>query len=149
MKNLQVYKLNPEAVIPTRNLVTDAGIDIYSVVDMFIPVYDNRIVTTGVAINIPEGYVGKIEDRSSMAKKGLKVGAGVIDSGYSGAIDILLNNISYNKDHDFFANAGYFVSKGDKIAQMLIIKVETPEIVEVKELWNSERGNKSFGSSGR
>ena len=149
MKNLQIFKLNPEAIIPTRNLVTDAGIDIYSVADMFIPVHDNRIVTTGVAINIPDGYVGKIEDRSSMAKKGLKVGAGVIDSGYSGAIDIMLHNISFDIEHDFFGNAGYFIKPGDKIAQMLIIKVETPEIVEVKELWNSERGNKSFGSSGR
>lgn len=149
MKNLQIFKLNPEAIIPTRNLVTDAGIDIYSVVDMFIPVHDNRIVTTGVAINIPDGYVGKIEDRSSMGKKGLRVGGGVIDTGYSGSLDVMIHNLSFDTDHNFHGLAGYHVRKGDKIAQMLIIKVELPEIVEVNELWKSERGNKSFGSSGR
>lgn len=148
MKNLQVYKLNPEATLPTRNLSTDAGIDIYSAVDMFIPVHDNRIVTTGVAINVPDGYVGKIEDRSSMGKKGLRVGGGVIDAGYSGSLDIMLHNLSFDSEHDFFGNSGYFVKKGDKIAQMLVIKIELPEIVEVKELWKSERGSRGFGSSG-
>lgn len=150
---VQAFKLNPEATIPTRTHTTDAGIDIYSVEDVFIPHNATVKVNTGIAIRIPEGYVGKIEDRSSMAIKGLRTGAGVVDSGYSGELGIVLHNLtntdelSYNK-YNNFNEFGYTVKKGSKIAQLLVYKIETPAVVEVNELWTSQRGERGFGSSG-
>jgi dUTP pyrophosphatase len=160
MDQIQTYKINPEATLPTRNIETDAGLDIYSSVDMFIPLESTVLVATGIALNIPRGYVGKIEDRSSMALKGLKTGAGVVDSGFSGELSIVLHNLTCSKDSIQAFNTmnnngewtiikGYKIKKGDKIAQMLIYKVETPQVVEVNQLWDSERSDKGWGSSGR
>lgn len=146
---IQTYKLNENATIPTRNIATDAGIDIYSSVDMFLKKGTTNIIPTGIAINIPNGFVGKIEDRSSMALKGLRTGAGVVDCGYSGELSIILHNLTYDKDHNFISESGYHVKKGDKIAQLLLYKIETPEVVEVNELWSSERNSNGWGSSGR
>lgn len=147
--NVLTYKLDENATLPTRNLSTDAGIDIYALEDVFIPVGTTAKVKTGVAIKIPEGRVGKIEGRSSMNSKGLITAGGVIDSGYNGEIGVVMHNFSNLSISDGGMEIGYKISKGDKIAQLLIYKVDTPEPVEVKELWDSERGNNGFGSSGR
>jgi dUTP pyrophosphatase len=89
---------------------------------------------------IPEGYVGLIWPRSGMAYKyGLDVFAGVIDSGYRGDIGVILYNSQYNS---------YEINKGDRIAQILIQKVEDFELVEVDDLEDSQRGKGGFGSSG-
>lgn len=147
MKNIQVYRINSEAKIPTRNHNTDAGLDLYSVEDVFIQTGNTALVGTGVALKVSDGHVGKIEDRSSMGLKGLRTGAGVIDSGFSGEMKVVLHNLN-NQEHDYLGKRGYWIKKGDKIAQLLIYKVEMPEIVEVSSLWNSNRGLKGFGSSG-
>lgn len=155
---VKVYKLDPDAKLPTRNKKTDAGLDLYAVEDIFIPVGQTGKVKTGVAVEIPVGYVGRISDRSGMASKGLIVGAGVIDAGYTGDHTVVLHNFN-NKDlTSLFMNGwhsykpetltGYKVSKGDKIAQLVIYPVETPEVEVVEELWISERGNTGWGSSG-
>lgn len=146
--NLKVKKLNSEAVLPTRNKPTDAGLDLYALEDTFIPLGETRTIDTGVAFETPVGFVTKIEDRSSLASKGLRTGAGVIDSGYTGPIKVVIHNLT-NKDGSMNMVRGYIVHKGDKIAQALVYKVETPMVTEVSELASSDRNEKGFGSSGR
>lgn len=148
METVQVCRLISDAKLPTRAHSTDAGLDIFSIEDAFLPAGTTQIVATGVAIKVTEGYVGKIEDRSSMGLKGLRTGAGVIDSGFAGELKVVLHNLN-NRDGEYLGVRGYWVRKGDKIAQMLLYKVETPEVVEVTSIWNSDRGVKGFGSSGR
>ncbi len=142
-----MLKLTENAKLPTRNNKTDAGMDLYSNETIFIPIGSTKIIKTGVSILVPNEYVGKIEDRSSIASKGLRTGGGVVDSGYAGEICIIVHNIT---NVDFFADGsrGYLIKKGQKIAQLLLYKVETPDIVEIKEIWNSQRGQNGFGSSG-
>ena len=146
--NLKVKKLNSEALLPTRNKPTDAGLDLYALEDTFIPLGETRTIDTGVAFETPVGFVTKIEDRSSLASKGLRTGAGVIDSGYTGPIKVVIHNLT-NKDGSMNMVRGYIVHKGDKIAQALVYKVETPMVTEVSELASSDRNEKGFGSSGR
>jgi dUTP pyrophosphatase len=97
-------------------------------------------VKTGISLEIPEGYYGLILDRSSMGSKLIKTLGGVIDCGYRGDVTVCLMNLS------FFS---YVVKAGDKIAQIVINKVEFDDIEEVEELAESERGEKGFGSSGQ
>lgn len=145
MNKVKIFKLDPEAKIPTRNKSTDAGLDLYAAEDMFIPKGTTRRIKTGIAIEIPEGYVGKVSDRSGMAFKGLIVGAGIIDTGYTGDCSVVLHNFNADSTYSFGV---YTVKKGDKIAQILISKVETPQVEITEELWTSERGSEGFGSSG-
>jgi len=149
LTQIQVKRLNENALIPTRNKKTDAGIDIYASENCFIPLNGTAIIKTGIAILIPEGFVGKIEDRSSLAAKGLRTGAGVVDAGYAGEVGIVLHNITNKTSLSKDGKPGFEVLRGDKVAQLLLYKVETPNVQEIKELWSSERGNKRFGSSGR
>ena len=146
MTKIKVFKLDPEAKTPTRNKKTDAGLDLYAAETVFIPVGTTGKVKTGVAIEVPEGYVGRISDRSGMASKGLIVGAGVIDTGYSGDHTVVLHNFSARQHEQFYD--GYMVQKGDKIAQLVVYPVETPEVEIVEQIWTSERGNTGWGSSG-
>lgn len=147
---IEVFKLDKDAKTPTRNNPSDVGIDIYSLFDVFIPIGQTKIIKTGVCIKIPEGFVGKIEDRSSLASKGLRTGAGVIDPGYSGEVGIVMHNFSAGpRRNPVLYENGYQINAGDKIAQLLLVPVTISPIEEVKEIWNSDRGTNSFGSSGR
>lgn len=156
MNNIQVFKLNKDATLPTRNKSTDAGLDIYALESAFVLPGETVKIKTGIAINVPEGFVAKIEDRSGLAAKGLRTGGGVIDFGYNGDVTVVMHNISnithlkLDIDHTIADKSefGYRIEKGDKIAQVLLYKVETPQVEEVTELWTSERGNKGFASSG-
>jgi deoxyuridine 5'-triphosphate nucleotidohydrolase len=145
MKQIEVYKLDNRATLPTRNNPNDAALDLYALEDVFLPLHSTTMIKTGIAVHIPPGYVGMLKERSGVGKKGLKVTGGVIDAGYCGDISILVMNIS-NKDDGAL---GYQVKAGDRLAQLLIIPIETPEVIEVDTLWTSERGNKGFNSSGR
>ena len=148
VSKLQVFLLDPKATVPTRNLATDAGTDIYSLGDVFIPVGATVLVKTGVAIRVLEGHVGLLRERSSIGKKGLKVAGGVIDASYTGDISILLMNFS-NTEHPHGNERGYLVKAGDRIAQILIVPVDIAPIQVVDTLWTSERGSKGLGSSGK
>jgi dUTP pyrophosphatase len=128
--------------VPKRSNPGDAGLDLYAYEDVFIPIGGRTIVKTGIAMEVPFGFVGKIEDRSSMASKGLKTSGGIIDHGYTGEIGVILTNQN-------ITGTGYQIKKGDKIAQILINPIALPEIIPVTELSESERGDKGFGSSGR
>lgn len=159
---IEACKLHPEAIIPTRTNNTDVGLDLYAIEDVFIPLGTTAKVATGIALNIPVNYIGKVEDRSGMALKGLKVGGGIIDPGYNGDISVVLNNLTFDKNSTVVkvndstglfpygeTKTGYQVKKGDRIAQILTFRVDTPEVQEVKSLWGSERGSNGFSSSGR
>ena len=148
VESISVFRLNENAVLPTRANPTDAGLDLYAIEDVFIPVNKTQVVKTGVAIKIPDGYVGKVEDRSSMAVKGLRTGAGVIDSGYTGEVGVVIHNLNNDAEPGWYSSRGFYIKRGQKIAQLLLYKVETPKVEEVSILWSSERGSGGFGSSG-
>lgn len=150
MKTIQVFLRDERAIAPNRNKATDAGLDLYAIEDKFIELGSTAIVRTGVSVNIPAGMVGKIEDRSSLAAKGLRTGAGVVDTGYSGEVGVVLHNVTSQHASDpVLHRRGYQIRKGDKIAQLLVYNVETPAVEVVTSLWESERGSGGFGSSGR
>ena len=150
MKHLEVYIRNEKATPPSRSKSTDAGLDLVSAEDVFIELGSTRVVKTGIAVKVPEGFVGKIEDRSGLASKGLRTGAGVIDAGYNGEVGVVIHNLTSELAKDpVLLRPGYQIRRGDRIAQLLLYKVETPEVVVVDASWESERGSSGFGSSGR
>jgi len=120
----------------------DAGYDLRATEKRVL--YPNmRIqVSTGIFVAIPEGYVGIIKDRSSMALKGIRTHGGVIDSSYRGELIVMLSNLS---------EGVLFIEKGERVAQLLIVPCITPELEEVSfaELGKTERGSDGFGSTGR
>lgn len=138
---LKVKKLNPLAKLPVYAHSGDAGMDIYSAEKVVLKPGQFLAVKTGISMEIPKGFVGLIWDKSGLSTNyGLKVLGGVIDSGYRGEILIGIINLS-KKVYTFEA--------GDKVAQMLIQKIENPNIIEVKSLAQTKRGDKGFGSTGK
>jgi len=138
---INVKKLHKDAKLPTYAHHGDAGFDLYSIESVSIPVGARVLVGTGIAIEIPDGYVGLIWDKSGLSMvHGLKNLGGVIDAGYRGEIKAGVVNLS---DED------YTITAGHKVAQMLIQKVERADIKEVVELSDSHRGYGGFGSSGK
>lgn len=150
---MNVLKLDPNAIIPTRSHSVDAGLDLYSLEDRFIPIGQSAFFKTGIALGIPEGHYGQIAGRSSLNKAGLVTAPGIVDSGYQGDISIILHNFSASDgSSDFYhstASQGYHIKKGDRIAQILILPMKVLTPVEVTDLGPSDRGSKGFGSSGK
>ena len=137
---IKFQKILDEAIIPHYAHPGDAGMDIFSAEETIIKAGERKSIRTGIKMGLPEGFVGLVWDKSGLAlKNGIKTMAGVIDSGYRGEIGIVLVNLS---DQD------YKIEKGQKIAQMLIQKVERVEIEETKELSETKRGEGCFGSTG-
>ncbi|MFA6183631.1 MAG: dUTP diphosphatase [Parcubacteria group bacterium] len=137
---IEIKKINPEAKTPIYALKNDAGMELYSVQDLIVEPGKIIVCETGIAMAIPVGYVGLIWDKSGVAfKGGIKTMGGVIDSSYRGEIKIILTNLS---------DKNYIINKGDKIAQILIQKVESPDIKEIEVLNDTERGEGGFGSTG-
>ncbi|NIA18370.1 MAG: dUTP diphosphatase [Actinobacteria bacterium] len=136
---IKVELLSPTAIIPTRAHVGDAGLDLYSDDNYTLFPKDMAGIKTGIKMQIPEGYVGLIWDKSGLAKQEIHTVGGVIDSGYRGEIIILVKNLS----EDIFN-----IAKGQQIAQILIQKIESIEVVEDKINDETERGKNGFGSSG-
>lgn len=138
MNTLKVKKLHPDAILPTRAHPHDAGLDLYANETVYIG-RNTKLVPTGVSVCIPTGFVGIIADRSSLAYLGLKVMGGVIDSGFTGELKVVMGYLSTGIGS---------VEKGVKVAQLLIIPIVTPTVQEVAELEDTERGSNGFGSSG-
>lgn len=133
-------KLHPEAKVPNFAHPGDAGMDLYSVTDMVLKPGERASVPTGIAMALSDGYVALVWDKSGVSHKfGVKVLGGVIDSGYRGEYLIGLVNLSQES---------FEIKVGQKIAQLLIQKVEHPEIEEVEELDETSRGDGRFGSTG-
>lgn len=138
---LKVKKVREGARFPSQPYEGDAGYDLFAVEEACVPAHGRVTIPTGLAIELPEGYAGLIWDKSGLATKGgLTVLGGVIDAGYRGEVLVCLANTSAEQ-HVFTA--------GDKVAQLLVQKVELPTIVEVDELAASDRGERGFGSSGK
>lgn len=139
-------KLNPHAITPTRAYKGDAGYDLYAFNQCTIKPGETVKVSTGIVLEIPEGYYMEIVPRSGYSYKTfLRIpnSPGIIDSGYRGEILVLMNNIS----NDPFSI--YTINRGDKIAQMILRKLENYELEEAEELAESERSERGFGSSGK
>lgn len=138
--NIQVKKLHPEAKVPSFAHPGDAGMDLYSVAELILKPGERASVPTGIAMALPEGYVALVWDKSGVSHKfGVKVLGGVIDSGYRGEYLVGLVNLSQES---------FEIKVGQKIAQLLIQKVEHPEVEEVAELDETSRGDGRFGSTG-
>ncbi len=134
-----VKKLHLEARLPSYAHPGDAGMDLYSAENLTINAEERVVCRTGLSFKIPDGFAGLVWDKSGLAaKNGIKTMAGVLDSGYRGELKIVLVNLSKET---------YNIKKGDKIAQMLIQKVERTEIIEVSELSDTLRGDGGFGST--
>ena len=137
--NLKLKRLSPTAKLPTRARQNDAGFDLYSNDYYSLMPGERIIIQTGIKIAIPDGYVGLIWDKGGIAKDGIHTIAGVIDSGFRGEVTVNLVNLSHNI---------YNIAPGQKVAQMLIQKVEFPEIVEAEVDNQTDRGEDRFGSTG-
>lgn len=144
MKTLKVKKLHKKAKIPTRSHEFDAGLDLYALYDQTVMLGATAKIATGIAVDIPEGYYAQVHDRSGMAIKGLRTGAGVIDHGYQGEVAVVLHNLNYCGEDD-----SYLVREGDRVAQLVLHKIELPKVLEVESFLESERGDKGFNSTGR
>jgi len=139
---IQVRKLRPEARLPHRVHDGDGGADLHSAEAIVIPPGERREVGTGIALAIPQGYAGFVQPRSGLAfRHGIMVvnSPGLIDAGYRGEVRVCL----YNSGAEPFA-----VAPGDRIAQLVIQRVETPGFALVEELDETGRGSGGFGSTG-
>lgn len=139
MKKLKVV-LDDGAKMPTRAHSSDAGFDLYARETAIVEAKDSCKFDTGVHIEIPEGYVGFLKSKSGLNVKHGITSEGVIDAGYTGSIVVKLYN---NSGYDYKVNAG------DKISQLVLLPIVTPELEIADSLTNSDRGDNGFGSSGR
>lgn len=129
-----------KAFLPRRANPTDAGADLMSTQDLEIYPGEQKLVDTGVAVKIPEGYAGFVFNRSSQGKKGITIphSVGVIDADYRGNIKVILKNLGEDP---------YKIERGDRIAQLVVIPVVLCDFVDI---WNdTERGTGGFGSTGK
>src|SRR3989344_5684726 len=137
---LKIKKLHQDAKLPTHGHPGDAGVDFYTVEDVVFPPGKQEKIYTGIALEIPEGYVGLIWDKSSISfNLGLKVMGGVVDASYRGEIIMNLLNTSEKE---------VLLPKGHKIAQMIIQKFEHCDILEGGKLSETVRGTGREGSTG-
>jgi dUTP pyrophosphatase len=138
--NLRVKKLTFDAILPIRGSVGAVGYDLYSVDTVTIPPTHRALVGTGIAIVLPAGVYGRIAPRSGLTvKHGIQVGAGVVDPDYTGEVKVVLFN---HGDKEFEVN------KGERVAQLILERCETPPIEEIGLLEETERGADGFGSTG-
>ncbi len=142
---MRVKKLNPKAKLPTYGTSQSAGADLYVCLEEPVTIGpgDTAFLPTGIAIAVPEGYAGLVFARSSLGcKRGLAPAnkVGVIDSDYRGEIRVVLHNHS---------SEAQTVEDGERVAQLVVVPVLAPELVETQELDDTERGIGGFGSTGR
>lgn len=146
MSSVQVLitRLDPELPLPKYAKGGDAGADIVSRIDITLAPGERALVPTGISIALPDGYVALVHPRSGLAiKHGVTMvnSPGTVDAGYRGELQIILIN------HDRSESVSF--KRGDRIAQLVIQKVERAEFVEVESLPGSGRGDGGFGSTGR
>ena len=142
-ESVDVLVVCDERMLPHYAHPGDAGADLRSAEDATIPAHGRLLVATGVAIALPDGYVGLVHPRSGLAlKHGITVlnSPGTIDAGYRGEIKVTLHNTSSND---------FAIAVGDRIAQLLIQQVSRARFVPVLHLPESHRGDAGFGSTGK
>lgn len=133
-------KLDKGAIMPTRAHDLDAGYDIYSREDAVIYQNASGKFDTGVHMAIPAGYVGFLKSKSGLNVKSGLQSEGVIDAGYTGSICVKLYN---------HGAKAVEIKKGQKISQIVLLPIVTPELEQVEELEDTERGTGGFGSTGK
>jgi dUTP pyrophosphatase len=140
---LRVRRLHHDALLPTRAYDGDAGFDLYALEASRLEPGQRAAVRTGIAVEIPDGQAGLVLPRSGLAARhgiALVNAPGLIDAGYRGEIQVLLLNTD--------RLSGFAISPGDRIAQLVLVRIEAPDILEVEELTATNRGAGGFGSSG-
>lgn len=141
---LRSRRLAPGARLPTIAHDGDAGYDLYALQAASLAPGARAIVPTGIAVEIPDGHAGLVLPRSGAAARhgiGLVNAPGLIDSGYRGELKVLLLNTDRSEPFE--------IAAGDRVAQLVLVRVETPPVEEVSALADSHRGDGGFGSSGR
>ncbi len=140
---LDIKRLDPSVELPSYAYSGDAGLDLRAAEDVTLAPFERRLISTGLAIAIPEGYAGFVQPRSGMAlKRGLSMAntPGLIDSHYRGELKVCAVNLDAHED--------IVIERGERIAQLVIQQVPVVELVEVDELDETDRGAGGFGSSG-
>ncbi|MDT0715387.1 dUTP pyrophosphatase [Staphylococcus chromogenes] len=168
MDKLQIKLLSENATLPTRNHSTDAGFDIYAAETITLEPQEKALISTDVAVNIPKGYVGLLTSRSGVSSKThLVIETGKIDAGFQGHMQINIKNdhednkgetifkrdlkdkIIIEDERHLYKQGTYVINKGERLAQLVIVPIVTPELQQVEEFTSeSARGEKGFGSSG-
>jgi dUTP pyrophosphatase len=137
---LKFVKISKNAEAPEYILDSDVGFDLKAIEDVSLFPLEQKTVRTGIAMEIPEGYVGLVRDRAGIIQKmNVHTVAGTFDSGFRGEISIMLVNMN---------DKTVGIEKGMRIAQIILIPVSRANIQEVKKLSDTERGKKGFGSTG-
>jgi len=163
-KKVGFKQLTEDAIIPTREHSTDSGFDLYANEDVIIYPGGTQIISTGIAVQLPEGCEATVRPRSGITSKTkLRVQLGTIDNGYAGDIGVIVDNTETytgpgegyyqtvgggRVEGDCYYKGAYLIKKGDKIAQLVVQFLPKTEGVEVDDLSKTERGGKGFGSSG-
>jgi dUTP pyrophosphatase len=143
MNGFRVKRLDERARVPTRAYPGDAGLDLYALDEARLGPGERASLRTGIAVEIPDGQAGLVLPRSGLAARhgiALVNSPGLIDSGYRGEVRVLLLNTDRTE--------AFTIENGDRIAQLLLVRVEVPDVIEVGELALSARGEGGFGSSG-
>lgn len=141
--NVSIKRLDPEVELPTYAYEGDAGLDLRANESVEIPPHERVLISTGIAIALPDGYAGFVQPRSGMAlKRGLSIAntPGLIDAHYRGEIKVIAVNLDPRET--------IRVERGERIAQLVIQQVPVVHLVEVDELDETDRGAGGFGSSG-
>lgn len=140
--DVQVKRIDPELPVPTFANKGDAGADLYAAVGVTVGQFSTALIPIGFAVAIPAGHVGFICPRSGLSKHNVTVAnaPGVVDSGYRGELMVRLANHSEQP---------YTIRRGDRIAQLVILPIDTPRFRVVDSLDDTERGTNGFGSTGR
>lgn len=141
--SVNIKRLDPSVELPRYAYSGDAGLDLRANESVDIPPHERRLVSTGLAIALPDGYAGFVQPRSGMAlKHGLSIAntPGLIDAHYRGELKIIAVNLDSSET--------IHIEKGERIAQLVIQEVPVVDLVEVDELDETDRGTGGFGSSG-
>ena len=141
-----VKKLHPDAIIPTRGSKKSSGLDLYALEDVLMQVNTTKLIRTGIAFGIPEGFEIQVRPRSGLSlKTGLTIpnAPGTVDQDYVGECSVIMR-LDYVD-----STVSYQIKRGDRIAQAVLVPVEIRELTEVEDLENTQRGDGGFGSSGR
>ena len=149
MTTIKLKKLHPDAQVPAKGTASAACFDLYSTATVILESRGGRVkVPTGIALEIPDGFCGRVYSRSSSFLKGLDVGSLVVDSDYRGEIFVMCGYDAGNCELDRGRPDTYVIHKGDRIAQIKIERLEPTDFEVVDKLKETARGTGGYGSTG-